>query len=106
MLSSSSLRPVYDGGELVVHASRVKRTEQGCSVEFEVQTPEGMAAAELSAQGLSTRTMPREDVMGAAMDFAQVLAARDPPAVRTVKARANWRLVEIWREPDNRQRYE
>lgn len=64
-----------------------------------VITGRRMAAAELSSLGLSTRIVPRAEVMSAALEFARALAARDQRAVRTIKARANRRLVEIWSEP-------
>lgn len=49
VLSSSSLRPVYDGEELVVHAGRVERTDEGYSVELAVHNAEGVLVASASA---------------------------------------------------------
>lgn len=68
-----------------------------------VMTGRRMAAAELSRLGLSTRIVPRDEVVSAALEFARALSARDQRALRTIKARANRRLVEIWSEPRNRQ---
>lgn len=61
VLSSSSLRPVYDGEELVVHAGRVERTGQGRSVELEVHNAGGALVASASAS-LATDAPPAPDL--------------------------------------------
>ena len=61
VLQSSSLRPVYDGEELVVHAGRVERTDQGRSVELAVYNAAGTLVASASAS-LGTHTPPAPDL--------------------------------------------
>lgn len=48
-LSSTSLRPVYHGDELVVHASQVQRTETGSVVNLSVVNARGVEVANGSA---------------------------------------------------------
>jgi hypothetical protein len=49
VLSSSSLRPVYDGDELVIYADQVRRDESMRSVELAVHNASGVMVASASA---------------------------------------------------------
>ena len=61
-----------------------------------VVTGRRLPAAEMATLQLVNRIVPRDDVMAAAQEWAQSLAALDRQAMTTIKTRANAALFKIW----------